>query len=132
MLVVDASVLVVAIADDGPDGDHARTRLRGERLAAPEIVDLEVASVLRRLMRGEKDARRAQPALTDLAELPLVRATHQPLLARCWELRDNLTIYDAAYVALAEALQATLITGDRRLTRARGPRCHIELLRAST
>ena len=132
MLVVDASVLVVAIADDGPDGDHARTRLRGERLAAPEIVDLEVSSVLRRLMRGEKDARRAQLALTDLAELPLVRASHQPLLARCWELRDNLTMYDAAYVALAEALQATLITGDRRLTRASGPRCHIELLRART
>ena len=132
MLVVDASVLVVALADDGPDGDHARARLQGERLAAPEIVDLEVASVLRGLMRGEKDARRAQLALTDLAELPLVRATHQPLLARCWELRDNLTIYDAAYVALAEALQATLITGDRRLTRASGPRCHIELLRTST
>ena len=132
MLVVDASVLVVALADDGPDGDHARTRLRGERLAAPDIVDLEVASVLRRLMRGEKDARRAQLALTDLAELPLLRATHLPLLARCWELRDNLTIYDAAYVALAEALQATLITGDRRLTRASGPRCHIELLRTST
>jgi len=132
VLVVDASVLVVALADDGPDGDHARARLQGERLAAPEIVDLEVASVLRRLMRGEKDARRAQLALTDLAELPLVRATHQPLLARCWELRDNLTIYDAAYVALAEALQATLITGDRRLTRASGPRCHIELLRTST
>jgi len=132
VLVVDASVLVVALADDGPDGDHARTRLRGERLAAPDIVDLEVASVLRRLMRGEKDARRAQLALTDLAELPLLRATHLPLLARCWELRDNLTIYDAAYVALAEALQATLITGDRRLTRASGPRCHIELLRTST
>jgi len=132
VLVVDASVLVVALADDGPDGDHARTRLRGERLAAPEIVDLEVASVLRRLMRGAKDARRAQLALTDLAELPLVRATHLPLLTRCWELRDNFTIYDAAYVALAEALQATLITGDGRLTRASGPRCHIELLRTST
>ena len=132
MLVVDASVLVVALADDGPDGDHARTRLRGERLAAPEIVDLEVASVLRRLMRGAKDARRAQLALTDLAELPLVRATHLPLLTRCWELRDNFTIYDAVYVALAEALQATLITGDGRLTRASGPRCHIELLRTST
>jgi predicted nucleic acid-binding protein len=131
VLVVDANVLVVALADDGPDGDHARTRLRDERLAAPELVDLEVASVLRRLMRSsEKDVRRAQLALSDLAELPLVRATHRPLLARCWELRDNVTIYDAAYVALAEALHATLLTGDRRLARASGPRCHIELLGA--
>jgi predicted nucleic acid-binding protein len=131
VLVVDASVLVVALADDGPDGDHARTRLRDERLAAPELVDLEVASVLRRLMRdSENDVRRTQLALSDLAELPLMRATHRPLLARCWELRHNVTIFDAAYVALAEALHATLLTGDRSLARASGPRCHIELLGA--
>lgn len=131
MLVVDASVLVVAIADDGPDGDQARTRLRGERLAAPELVDLEVASVLRRqLGLGTLNARRAELALTDLAALPLARATHRPLIARCWELRDNLTIYDAAYVALAEALETTLLTGDRRLARATGPRCPIEVLRS--
>ena len=130
MLVVDASVLVVALADDGPDGDVARARLRGETLAAPELVDLEVTSVLRRQNRaGVLDARRAQLALGDLAALPMRRAPHLPLLARCWELRDHLTSYDAAYVALAEALDATLLTGDRRLARAAGPTCTIEVLR---
>jgi predicted nucleic acid-binding protein len=129
VLITDASVLVVALADDGPDGDQARTRLRGERLALPELADLEVASVLRRQMKaGALDARRAGLALDDLAALPAPRAPHRPLLARCWELRDNLTIYDAAYVALAEAMHATLLTGDHRLARAPGPQCPIEIL----
>jgi predicted nucleic acid-binding protein len=129
VLVTDASVLVVALADDGPDGDRVRTRLRGERLALPELADLEVASVLRRQLRlGALDARRAGLALDDLAALPARRVPHRPLLARCWELRDNLTVYDAAYVAVAEALDATLLTGDTRLGRAPGSRCLIEVL----
>jgi predicted nucleic acid-binding protein len=74
------------------------------------------------------DPRRAALALTDLLAMPLQRASHRPLLARCWELRDNLTVYDAAYVALAEALPADLLTGDARLARAAGPRCHVEVL----
>ena len=94
MIVADASVLVVALADDGPGGDQARARLRGERLTVPELADLEVASVLRRQMRaGTLNARRARLALDDLAALPARRAPHRPLLTRCWELRDNLTIY---------------------------------------
>lgn len=130
MLVVDASVLVVALADDGPDGDQARARLRGERLAAPELLDLEVASVLRTRVRlGAAAPRRAEIALADLAAAPLARAPHHPLLARCWELRDNLTIYDATYVALAEALGVDFLTGDVRLANASGPRCHIEVFR---
>jgi predicted nucleic acid-binding protein len=130
VIVVDASVVAVALADDGHDGDSARARLRGERLTAPELVDLEVASVWRRQMReGAMDARRAALALADLTALPLRRVPHRALLARCWELRDNLTTYDASYVALAEALEATLLTGDGRLARASGPRCHIEVLR---
>ena len=130
MIVVDASVLAVALADDGQDGDHARARLRGEQLTAPDLVDLEVASVWRRQIRdGAMDARRAALALADLAALPLRRAAHKALLARCWELRDNLTIYDASYVALAEALEVTLLTGDGRLARSAGPRCPIEVLR---
>ena len=129
MLVVDASVLVVALADDGPDGDRLRERLRAEALAAPALVDLEVASVLRKqLAAGALDVRRAELALADLADLPLERASHLPLLARCWELRDNLTMYDASYVALAEVLDGTLLTADTRITRAPGPRCPIEVL----
>jgi predicted nucleic acid-binding protein len=130
VLVVDASVLVVALADDGPDGDQARARLRGERLTAPELLDLEVASVLRRQVRlGAAAPRRAELALADLAAAPVARAPHQPLLGRCWELRDNLTIYDATYVALAEALGVDFLTGDVRLANATGPRCHIEAFR---
>lgn len=129
MLVVDASVLAVALADDGPDGEAARTRLRGEALIAPELIDLEVASVLRRQNRvGLVEDRRALLALTDLAALPLRRASHSALLARCWELRENVTVYDAAHVSLAEALDATLLTADRRLAHATGPRCPIEVL----
>ncbi len=130
MLVVDASVLAVALADDGADGDAARERLRGEDLVAPELLDLEVVSVLRgQAIAGSLDARRADLALDDLTAMPLERAPHLPLLQRCWELRENLTTYDASYVALAEALDVLLLTGDRRLARASGPRCQIEVLR---
>lgn len=129
MIVVDASVLATCLGDDGPDGDQARARLRGERLTAPELVDLEVMSVWRRQVRaGAMDARRAALALVDLRALPLRRTPHRPLLARCWELRDNLTTYDAAYVALAEVLEVLLLTGDRRLAKATGPTCNIEVL----
>ncbi len=129
MIVVDASVLVCALADDDTAGDFARSRLRGETLAAPELVDLEVLSVLRRRhSRGDLDDRRARFARTDLTQLPIRRAAHRPLLDRCWELRGNLTAYDAAYVALAELLSVSLVTLDRRLSRATGPRCPVELL----
>ena len=129
MLVVDASVLAVALADDGVDGDSARARLRGESLAAPDLLDLEVTSVLRgRLAGGHLDLRRAQLALGDLMDLPLRRVPARHLIGRCWELRDNLSVYDAAYVALAEALAATLLTADTRLARAPGTRCRIDVL----
>jgi len=129
VVVVDASVLASALSDDGPDGDTARARLRGQALAAPELIDLETTSVIRRLLlAGHVDARRAELALTDLVELPLRRASHRPLLARCWELRQNATIYDAAYVALAELLDVMLVTADSRLANAPGLRCRIDLL----
>jgi predicted nucleic acid-binding protein len=129
VIVPDASVLAVALADDGRSGDLARDRLHGERLAAPEIIDLEVLSVLRRQLRvGGLDLRRAVLAVRDLQDLPLDRAPHQPLVHRCWELRDNLTPYDAAFVALAELLDVPVVTGDNRLARAPGLRCPIEVI----
>jgi len=125
VIVIDASVLATALGDDGQDGQDTRERLAGEELAAPEIVDLEVMSVWRRTLADE---RRATLALADLADLPLRRAPHRPLLGRCWELRHNLTPYDAAYVALAEALDVALVTADARLSRATGIRCAVEVL----
>ena len=130
MIVVDASVIVTALADDGSDGDRARDRLRGERLAAPHLLDLEVTSAWRRLVAGgELDERRARLALADLQGLRVDRVRHAALLDRCWELRDKLTVYDAAYVALAELLDVTLLTADGKLAKAPGPRCLIEVLR---
>lgn len=129
MIVVDASIVASALGDDGSDGERARRRLAGERLVAPELIDLEVASAWRRASRASRlGEKRAGQALTDLAALPLARASHQPLMNRIWELRDNLTPYDAAYVALAEALETPLLTADRRLAQAPGTRCEIELL----
>lgn len=125
MIVIDASVLATALGDDGDDGVRARARIRDEDLAAPQIIDLEVVSVWRRTLTDE---RRAALALADLGDLPLGRAPHLPLLARCWELRHNLSPYDASYVALAEALEVPLVTADRRLARATGVRCKIEAL----
>ena len=129
MLVVDAGVVVAALADDDHDGDRARARLAGEVLLAPELVDLEVLSVLRRLVLATHlPERRARLALQDLVDLPLRRAAQRTLLVRCWELRANVTAYDAACVALAELAGADLLTADERLARAPGLRCRVELL----
>jgi predicted nucleic acid-binding protein len=133
VLVVDASVLATALADDGTDGDTARGYLLTQELAAPELIDLEVASVLRRqLSVARLDLRRAQLALADLFDLPMLRAPHRPLLGRCWELRDNLSVYDAAYVALAEALGTPLLTADSRLAKAPGIKCTVELMKTGS
>jgi predicted nucleic acid-binding protein len=129
VIVVDASVLAPALADDDADGDRARERLRGEQLVAPELIDLEVVSTLRRAARaGRLDERRSAQALTDLTAIPLRRVPHLSLLARVWELRDNLSAYDASYVALAEALDALLVTADGRIKRASSINCEIAVL----
>ncbi len=129
MIVVDGSVIVPALADDDADGDRARERLKGERLMAPELLDLEVVAVIRKaLFAGVLDERRAAIALADLADLDLERVSHRPLLVRIWELYPNITPYDAAYVALAETIQATLVTADRHLTQTPGLRCRTECL----
>ena len=129
MIVVDASVVATALSDDASDGRRARARLAAERLIAPELIDLEVVSAWRRLCAaGHLDADRAELAIGDLQVLRLERVPHRPLLERCWELRDNATVYDAAYIALAERLDAPLVTADQRVANAPGARCSIELL----
>ena len=130
MIVVDASVLSVALGDDDSDGATSRAALAGETLIAPELIDLEVLSVLRRqVMAGKMPVARAQLALSDLADLPMRRVPHRPLLQRCWELRQKVTGYDAAYIALAEMLGVALLTADARLSRAPGVRCRVDLVR---
>jgi len=129
VIVTDASSLVMALADDGSAGRAAHRRLRDADLHAPEIVDLEVLSVLRREVgRGSLSTGRAAAAIADLQALSMRRTSHLVLLARCWELRDNLTPYDASYVALAEALGCPLVTMDARLADATGIRCVVEVL----
>jgi predicted nucleic acid-binding protein len=128
VIVVDASVLAVALGDDGADGERARARLTNEVLAAPELVDLATVSVWRRHVAAKlMTARRASLAVSDLENLPLQRSPHRPL-ERIWELRNGVTTYDAAYVALAEALDVVLVTADERLARAPGIRCEIEAI----
>lgn len=130
MIVVDASVLANALADDEESGRRARARLAGDPdLHAPELVDLEVLSVLRRrLLHGDLGEERAATALLDLGDLALERYPHRALTGRAWQLRTNMTPYDASYVALAEALGCALVTADGPLARAPGSRCPVELL----
>lgn len=120
MIVLDASVTIEVLLQT-PAGRDLTSRLLdpGESLHAPHLIDLEVAQVLRRFVTaGELHAERGTEAIVDLADLPLVRYPHDLFLPRIWQLRQNLTAYDAAYVALAEALDAPLLTRDRRLATA--------------
>ena len=127
--MVDASVFVRAVADDGSDGDTARQAMATDELAAPEIIDLEVISSLRGLNRsGYLTNERSSQAMFELATAPIDRASHQPLISRIWELRHNVTAYDASYIALAEAWDAPLLTADRKLASAPGVRCEVELI----
>ena len=130
MIVVDASVLANAVGDDGADGDDARHELRRDHDAAvPGLTDVEVVSVLRkRWLAGDLTVERFGAAVEALGNLPVARHPMVALLLRAYELRANVTPYDAVYVALAEALRCPLLTNDRALAAAPGPRCEIRVV----
>jgi predicted nucleic acid-binding protein len=130
VIVVDASVLANALADDGPDGARARAVLRSAPdVATPDHANVEVGAVLRKRWIASviNDARLDQ-ALADFVDLPIRRFPTLPLMARALELRDNLTVYDAVYVALAEALGYPLVTADAKMARASGPTCTFNVI----
>ncbi len=129
VLVVDASVLAPAVADGGSDGDTCRNRLRGEAVAGPDLLRVEVISAIRRqTANAVLTVEHADRAIDDLLDLPLAIYPTAPLLHRVWALRNNVTAYDACYAALAEALGCPLLTADLRLAHAAGVRCDIELV----
>ena len=130
MIVVDASAVVsLPLQLEEADAVMARMLSGRDRPQAPHLLDLEVAQVVRRYWRaGDITAARGEQAIRDLADLPLERHSHEPLLGRIWQLRNNVTAYDAAYIALAEALDAPLLTLDSALTRVPGVRIPVEVV----
>ncbi len=129
MIVLDASAVVDWLLQTSAGRQiEKRIYARSESLHAPHLLDVEVVQVLRRLVRnGAISARRADEALQDLLDLRIARYPHFVFLPRIWRYRNNLSAYDAAYVALAEELGATLITRDRGLASASGHGATIEL-----
>jgi predicted nucleic acid-binding protein len=131
VIVVDASVLVELVLQTPRGRQLARWLLLDEEedLHAPHLITVEAAQALRRLRRdGLVTAGRSDQAVTDLLSLRIERHSHEILLPRAWQLRDNLTIYDAVYVALAEILEAPLVTCDARLARAPGLSVQVEVV----
>jgi predicted nucleic acid-binding protein len=127
-LVVDASVVVAALVDGGPDGAWAEEVLLRDHLAAPHLLPVEVANMLRRAtLAGHLSADTASLAHADLLALPLELFPYEPFAPRVWDLRTTVTSYDAWYVALAETLSAPLATLDERLAKAPGPTCEFVL-----
>jgi predicted nucleic acid-binding protein len=130
MIVLDASALVELLLGT-ESGRSIASRIADPEVAlhVPHVADLEVAQTLRRFVRdGDLDAEASSSALENLQALDVQRHAHEPLLGRIWALRENLTAYDAAYVALAEVLDATLLTCDAKLSRAPGVAVRAELI----
>jgi len=130
LIVVDASALLeVLLRTPAAKAVERRLFVPDQTLHAPHLLDIEVAQVIRRYAaNGDIDSERGRAALADLADLPLQRYPHVFLLPRVWGLRNNFTAYDAAYVALAEALDAVLLTRDKRLATAAGHHARVELV----
>ncbi len=130
MIVLDASALLELLLVTA-SGRRLAERIRpaGISLHAPHLVDVEVAQAVRKyVLAGAISGERGRLALQHLAELDLERYSHTPFLQRIWALRENLTAYDATYVALAEALHATLLTSDQRIASAPGIQAAVELV----
>jgi predicted nucleic acid-binding protein len=128
-LVIDASALVAVLTADGEVGDRAAQACRGAALAAPELLLFEVANVLRRLeLAGRIDATSARLAHRDLLELRIELWPYTAVADRAWQLRGSMTMYDAAYIAVAEAIDAPLVTLDSRLANANGFNCTVMLI----
>jgi predicted nucleic acid-binding protein len=130
LIVIDASALLeILLRTNRAERLMERAFSSSERLHSPHLIDVEVTQALRRLAQhGDVTIARAAQALDDLASVPLERHAHQLLLPRIWQLRDSLSAYDGAYVALAEALDAPVLTCDAKLARAHGYRAHVELI----
>ncbi len=126
-LVCDASALVAVFLDAGQDGTWVAERLAGAELFAPALMPFECANIIRRHELGELiSTDQAAQAHADLVDLPIELWPYEVLARRAWELRRNASIYDAAYIAMAEAVGAPLVTLDRRLRRAPGIACTVE------
>ena len=129
MIVVDASVVVTALLVDTEEGDAAREALRSDAAHAPHLLDVEVTSAVRRwVLASRLTVEEARSSIRDLGDLAVTRHGHEPLLERVLELRDAVSTYEGTYVALAELLGATMVTGDRRLSRAPGVRCPVSVV----
>lgn len=130
MIVVDASVVANVIADDGDDGRTARREIgSAAAVTAPDLVDVETVAVLRkRWLAGAISDQRFAAAVEDLEQLDFQRVPTLRLMRRAYQLRANVSAYDATYVALAEALDCQLLTADQRLARSSGPRCTFRVL----
>lgn len=125
-VVVDASAVVAALIGGGDDGAWAESELARDDLAAPHHMPVEVANILRRAsLAGHVSGDAASMAHQDLLDIPVVLFPYEASADRAWELRTNLSMYDAWYVALAERIGAELVTLDRRLATAPGPRCAV-------
>lgn len=130
MIVVDSSIILeVLLRTKSAESIEKKIFSRGQTLHAPHLIDIEIAQVIRRyISAGELTPERGMQAIEDLIDVRITRYSHDIFLPRIWELRTNMTAYDAAYVALAEILDSPLLTRDAKLARSQGSMAKIQLI----